>query len=230
MKIALRALGDVHVLAVEGELTPHLVKVVKSGVAKLFSNGKNKIVIELPDVKSFTGEVLRELAILNLFARELSGEVVLSLIDAETMKRVAAFAVPPVVSCFETTEAAVASFKDKAKAKDKAVTRPAAPKAVPTPPEAVKEKVGAPVEPAKAEESLTAELSGEALKAIEAGEVGRLRKELEASRRENLLLKEQLSAWVVARREPQDVGAYQEKVRGLEAQLEKVLAQAGEKG
>ena len=53
------------------------IAVLKAGLTKLLQNGKNRIIVHLFDCESLSSDVIRELAILDVFARELSGKIVL---------------------------------------------------------------------------------------------------------------------------------------------------------
>lgn len=111
MKIALRNQDGLAILDVSGEIDEHSLKVLKAGLSKLLRDGRNRIVLNLLDAKEIQGEVLREIAILDVFARELSGKIVLASNDAQLKESVRTFSKPPVIPILETVEHALEFFQ-----------------------------------------------------------------------------------------------------------------------
>lgn len=205
MKLKLTPVKDIQVLTVTGEVTPHQFQVLRSGITNLFRTGKNKIVLEFTSAKTLSSAILRDLSILNLLARELSGDIVLSGIDKETKIRVEHLSSPPSIFCFEGREEAIKSFQTP-----KATLRPQAPIAAP-------KEDDAPV---------AAEVNPQARAAIrdsENGELGKVRKELETLRRENQILMEYLRTSLHGQKVPASNDVYEEKIEVLEGQLKDAL-------
>ncbi|RZA07415.1 MAG: anti-sigma factor antagonist [Proteobacteria bacterium] len=102
MKIQLSYDGAAAILGVTGEIDMHNFEVLKAGISKLFRSGKNRIILNLEDATEISGEALRELAILDVFARELSGKIVLSATNPELKESVRLFSKPPVIPIVST--------------------------------------------------------------------------------------------------------------------------------
>jgi len=107
MDLKLRQLEQYAVLEISGDISAHNLQVLKAGIKKLFHSGKNKIILSLIDATSVEGEVIRELAMLDILARELSGKIVLVSDNDELKDQVKSFAAPPVIPIFSTIEQAV---------------------------------------------------------------------------------------------------------------------------
>ena len=112
MKISLRQEESASVLEIQGPIDTHNFAVLKAGLSKLLQNGKNRIVVHLQDPAGLTNDVLREIAILDVFARELSGKLVLASGSLELKQKVEAFAKPPVVAILPSVAKAVEYLKD----------------------------------------------------------------------------------------------------------------------
>lgn len=112
MKINLRQEDSASVLDIQGSVDAHNFDVLKAGLSKLLRNGKNRIVLNLESAGELPNEVIRELAILDVFARELSGKLVLVSSHAELKQKVQAFAKPPVVAILPNVAKAVEYLKD----------------------------------------------------------------------------------------------------------------------
>ena len=112
MKLKLSAENNVDILTSSEEITSKDISVLKAGITRLFQNGKNKIVFELPTTAQTTisEEVIRELGLLDNFARELSGRIVVVSANPNIMQRIQAFASPPIVLCHATRKEALAVF------------------------------------------------------------------------------------------------------------------------
>lgn len=209
MKLLLEKHKDLNILVASGPINAENFQILRAGVRKLFSEGKNKIILDLPDSNTFTTEILREFAVMNLIAAELSGQLVLSSIEPLTRAKIDSFSKPPAVRCFRSREEAIRYFY------------PLEGKEVPEAPVAESAPAPSPVDPAKAEEQKKQYKAD--IRSKELGDVGALRKrisELEAQNEELML---QLTHLVFARRDPPDQPAWKEKVELLEKQLADAL-------
>jgi anti-anti-sigma regulatory factor len=111
MKLALRQEDTVSILEVSGTVDAKNFAILKAGITKLLRDGKNRIVLSLVDASQLEGEVLRELAIIDVYARELSGKIILASSNEELKESVRAFAKPPVVPILASVELALDYFK-----------------------------------------------------------------------------------------------------------------------
>ncbi len=117
MKVGLRQQDGIAILDVTGGVDSHNFNILKAGLSKLLRDGKNKIVLHFVDTPSLESEVIREVAILDVFARELAGKIVLASSNQELKEQVKLFAKPPVVPILSTVELAI-EFLRKAAAND----------------------------------------------------------------------------------------------------------------
>jgi len=215
MKLKLEAVRDVSILIAEGPITPENFAVLRAGIKKLFKDGKNKIILELPDSGGFTPPILRELAVLNLLASELAGSIALAKIAPLTRAKIEAFSKPPVVRSFADREHAVEFFHPKSEeipSKPTAAPIPAPNVAEPTPQKNV------PLDAPTAAPGAAGEMKSE-VRARELGDLGTVRKKLSDLEAENAELKARLAEIIVTRRDPPDLDAWKEKVTLLEKQL-----------
>ena len=113
MKLSLEQKEGISVLHVDGGVDKHQLQVLKSGLAKLFKDGKNKIIIHFTNVGALDGDIIREMAILDVFARELAGKIVISSADEKLRESILNFAKPPVMPFFTTPDAAIKHFSDE---------------------------------------------------------------------------------------------------------------------
>jgi hypothetical protein len=203
MKLELKTEKDIQILVVTGPLTEHDIKVLRAGITKLFKSGKNKIILELTDASGLPAEVLRELSVLNLLAREMSGEIVLSNVDAATQQKIKTFAKPPPVLSFPDRASAIESFSPQQE------------------PEA---------EGSKALEDKKKEIQAlkEQLRNKETSELAKLRKDNAELGAKIKTLEQQLLAMVIERRAPPDAQSYDEKIRSLETQVESLMTKLSE--
>lgn len=210
MKLLLEKHRDLNILVASGPINAENFAVLRAGIRKLFSDGKNKIILDLPDSRAFTAEILREFAVMNLIAAELSGQLVLSSIEPLTRAKIDSFSQPPAVRCFTTKEDAIRFFypEEKKPADAPVASSTAAPE----------EKSADQKQQFKAD-----------IRAKELGDVGSLRKRISELEEQNKELMLQLSALVVTRRDPPDLASWQEKVSLLEKQLEETLGQQNAK-
>lgn len=112
MKLSLRQEDNCSVLDVQGNISIHNFAVLKAGLTKLLQNGKNRIVLHVLDAEHLASDVIRELAILDVFARELSGKLVLASDNAELKSKVTTFARPPIVAILPSVAKAVEYLHD----------------------------------------------------------------------------------------------------------------------
>jgi len=241
MKLKLEALRDISILQVAGPVTPENFAILKAGIKKLFGTGKNKIILELPDSGTFPTPVLRELAVLNLLAAELSGQIILAAISPLTRAKIEAFSKPPVVRCFADRAKAMEFFYPKGaeeiptKAPEAAppiAAAPATPSPVAaTPAPSFSIPVAAPAVASVAPAGTTPVGSGNPeeqqnfkkdIRAKEMGDLGDTRKKLSEMEAENKELKARLAELMIVRRDPPDIDSWKEKT----AKLEKSLADA----
>ncbi len=110
MKLHLETNRDVNILTASGEINAERFAILKAGIKKLFRDGKNKIILELPESKNFPVEILRVMAQLNLMAAELAGQIILSGISPETKSKIDSFSMPPAVRCTVTRDEALKIF------------------------------------------------------------------------------------------------------------------------
>ena len=210
MKISLRQEESASILEIQGTIDTHNFAVLKAGLSKLLQNGKNRIVLHLLTPAGLSNDVLRELAILDVFARELSGKLVIASDSMELKQKVEAFAKPPVVAFLPSVAKAVDYLKDlDALEGDEGGENLA---------EVQKE-----LESAKAENaSLAARL-----KQADSGEAQKLRAENAELKDKVKLLEGQVQELLGgARKQPADAAGYLEKIQALE---ETVKRMSGEK-
>lgn len=111
MKLSLEHRQGISIVSVSEDVDVHHFNVLKAGINKLLADGKNKIVINLQSIPSIPSDVIREVAILDLSAKELSGRIALASVNAEVKQQIIAFAKPPVLPMFETLDGAVEFFQ-----------------------------------------------------------------------------------------------------------------------
>ncbi len=251
MKLKLEVVRDISVLVAEGPITPENFAILRAGIKKLFKDGKNKIILELPDSGTFTPPILREFATLNLMASELSGSIVLAQIAPLTRAKIEAFSKPPAVRCF--TDRTIASEFFYPKDADPIPYSPA-PAAIPVSapplsptvanpiaspaPVAATLKVANPtppkayvLDPAPPTEAVSEEKAKQfkaEARSKELGDLGTVRKKLSELEAENAELKSQIAELVVTRRDPPDLESWKEKVMSLEKQLADAIKTAQE--
>jgi hypothetical protein len=233
MKLKLEAVRDISILVAEGPITPENFAVLKAGIKKLFKDGKNKIILELPDSGTFTPTILRELATLNLLASELSGSIILAQIAPLTRAKIEAFAKPPAVRSFADRATAVEYFYPKNEEIPKAAEAAPTPPAQTAPQKTAPAAAATPVVPAETSAAgADAEEKAKKFKADirgnELGDLGTVRKKLSDAEAENDVLKQRLAEIVVTRRDPPDLDTWKEKVALLEKQVADLVKAAQE--
>lgn len=223
MKLKLEPYKDLSILSVSGPITVENFAVLRAGIKKLFKDGKNKIVLEIDAADQLSPEILREIAMMNVIASELSGQIVLSKIDPTTQSKIESYSKPPFVRSFKNRDEALLFFhppQKEEKTNDTPqtpeVTAPASPTV--TPPLNLNPTATTPAEdPGKKFK--------EDIRKSEMGDVGQLRKKISELEKENKEIKNQLTTLLLQRRDPPDLTAWQTKVATLEKQLEEVVTQ-----
>ncbi len=215
MKLSLEKFKDLHILSASGPMTPENFAVLRAGIKKQFQGGKNKIILDIPEAKSFPSDILRDLAQMNLIASELSGQIVLTSIDPVTRLKIEAFAKPTVVRSFETKQQGIDFFYPPEKKPEPIGVAPAAAAPTPTSPTSPAEKT---VDQFKAD-----------IRTQEINTLGALRKTISDLEAQNKELISQLSKLVRNRRDPPDLSSWQEKTNLLEKQLEEAMTQVNAK-
>ncbi len=205
MKLKLTSEDHIDILSASDAITEKDISILKAGITKLFQNGKNKIVFELPGggQERLAPEVIRELGMLDNFARELAGRIVVVSSSSEILAGIQAFASPPLVLCYATRKEALAVF-----------AAPPPLDTVPGQPEALVDPLAPP---------LVAGLTKEDYLARELGDLGQIRKQLADAERDNRLLQEQIVRQVTDRRAVVGTDALHEKIVALEQEIEKLL-------
>lgn len=223
MKLKLDRYKDVSILAAQGPVDDQNFAILKAGIRKLFRDGKNKIILELPDSSHFTPEILREIAMLNLIAAELSGQIVLADIEPLIRAKIESFAKPPHIRSFAKREEALAFFHPEAKDELAIAPAPAAtvPAAAASAPKTAPAAAASPAPSAPA----GASLSREELRTQELGDIGSLRRKLSDLESENLELKDLLRKDILEQRAYRTDPALRDRVEYLEKQLEEALNQ-----
>jgi anti-anti-sigma regulatory factor len=219
MKLAMSDQSGVWILTGTGDISEHDIQVLKAGLTKLFNSGKNKIVIDLPESERIPPEMLREIARLDITARELSGRIVLAGINARLREQIAQFAMPPVVECVESKEAAVKKLLENPAEK----AAPAMAAAAPAAPAAAPAAKGTAAPAAGAPEAATQYKAD--IRQKELGESGELRKRVEKLQKQNELLIDQLKTALQAKRVPPGDAALRSEIASLEEKIAQLLGQ-----
>lgn len=195
MKAALSEQKGIQILSVDGPISVHNFQVLRAGVTKLFKDGKNRIVLELNWNKDLDDQIIRDFGVLNLLARELSGELMLSITDPNLRSKIENFAKPNVVKVYET--------------KAQAFEAMLAQKTAPTKHEERDDEI---------------RKLKEQLKAKEGGELSALKTTNARLQDENSKFEDQLLKTILQRRVPADEQGFVEKIRSLEQEVEGLLA------
>jgi len=218
VKLTLTPLEGVDVLTGSGEISSNDVLVLKAGIKKLFLSGKNRIVLELPEAGKIPVDVLREVAQLDIIARELSGRVVLAGVKPDTKAQIGRFGSPPIIECFDLKEDAIRFFNP-----------PPRTNALKLPP-VVEVKAAAPSTAAELEAKAKAAQQYKAdIRQKEITDLGALRKLVSQLENENKLLKGQLLTMLNQRVNPPNETSYQTKIRALESRIEELFGEAAPK-
>lgn len=204
MKIALRREDGIAILDVSGGVDLQSFQVLKAGLSKLLRDGHNRIALNFPEGSGLPSDVIRELAILDVFARELAGQIVLVSINKEVRDSVVLFSKPPVIPIVDTLADAQEFFR----------------------------RLGAPAEDAEEEAAALRQALDARDKEIKALEARiklldpKVVTQLRAQNAELQLKTKELEAQVerlsLDKRKPTDTAGLMEKIEALEASLEQL--------
>ena len=198
MKLQLAEHKGIHVLTIDGSIAGRDAQVLKAGIAKLFKDGKNRLVLDVRPPPQMDEETIRELSVMNKLAKELSGEIVLAIEEAASRSKVETTSQPSPVKCFVTKAEAVAFFLSASG----------------------KVSQGAPDHRDEEIKHLK-----EQLRSKETGELSGLRSENARLKDELSKLEDRFEKMLIQRRSPADEKSFLEKIRVLESELETVHAQ-----
>jgi hypothetical protein len=112
MKLALREEDGFSILDVDGSVGAHEVSVLKAGLTRLLQRGKNRIILHLLGTQELPREVIWEIAVLDVLARELSGRILIASNNPDLKEQVKAFAKPPVIPILDSVKKAMELSKD----------------------------------------------------------------------------------------------------------------------
>lgn len=208
MKVSLRHEDSIAILEVTGEVDAHNFQVLKAGLTKLLRAGKNRIILSLQDANELESDVLRELAIIDVFARELSGKIVLAAESEELREGVKIFAKPPVIPIVSSIPIALDYFK-KSEPKEEAEEAD---------PEALKASLQA---KDREIEALNARLAQ-----LDPKETNELRAQNAALRSKVSQLEGQVEDLMKEKRVPADAEGFLEKISALEDSLKRMQGKA----
>ena len=208
MKLSLAAKNGVNIINVAGPVDIKHFQILKAGITKIFRDGKNKILLNFQFAEKIEHEVIREIAILDITARELSGRIALTCDNPELKQSIASFSTPPVIPIFATDDLALDFFQKSAQEKE--------------------------VEPAdldslkKSLEMKEKEI--EALKqqvqTLDPKELTKMRSDNQELLTKNKSLETMLKDMVITRRAPPDEASYLDKIAVLERSIEDLTAKA----
>jgi anti-anti-sigma factor len=207
MKVSLRHEDSIAILEVSGEVDPHNFEVLKAGLTKLLRDGKNRIILNLNDASELESDVLRELAILDVFARELSGKIVLAADSEELREGVKIFAKPPVIPIVSSVAIALDYFKKSGPQEEEE----ADPEALRVALEGKNQEI----------EALKARL-----KQLDPKELNELRAQNAGLKSKVTLLEAQAEDLMKERRKPVDAEGFLEKIAALEESLLRMQGKA----
>jgi anti-anti-sigma regulatory factor len=207
MKVALRHEDSVAILEVSGSVDVHNFQVLKAGITKLLRDGKNRIILSLVSAEELESDVLRELAIIDVYARELSGKIVLSAPSEELRESVKIFAKPPVIPILSSVELGLDYFKKSAPVEEEE-----------SDPEILKEAI-------KAKEKEVAALEAR-LKLIDPKEAIQLRAANAELKAKVGLLEQQVEELLNSKRQPVEAEGFLEKITALEETVKQLSEKA----
>lgn len=110
MKLELDHHENIAILNVSGEVDARQGEILLAGVKRLLRDGKNKILLVMKEVKSIDPDALRELAVLNITAKELSGRI--AIVHRQSDDTFANFSSPPVIDLFHERDEATEFLKN----------------------------------------------------------------------------------------------------------------------
>ncbi len=245
MKLSRVIEKEIEILQATGPITAQEALVLRAGIGKLLSLGKNRLILELTDSAGIAPEALQELAKLNDLARDLGGMVALAGVSPEMKLAIEKMSSPPPVPCFRDRNGAMLAFLKP----PKAGTGSAAPHFTGTPPPPAVEvpapvAAAAPIKPAPKPAAPRAAVAPpvaalppmtldekekeilrlrEELRKKEEGELGALRHELATLKRDNDMIRVQIKKLVLERRNPPDETSYQKKILVLETRVVELM-------
>ncbi|MGZ3694818.1 MAG: STAS domain-containing protein [Bdellovibrionota bacterium] len=210
MKLSLRQEDGVSILEVAGAVDLQNFQILKAGISKLLRDGKNRIVLKVNDADQIPSDVLRELAIVDVFARELSGKIVLASENEKLKESVRAFAKPPVIPILSTVALCLEYFKTLANDEEEGGATSA--------------------EIKKALEGKDREIAAlEArIKLLDPKELQKVQAQRAELQTKVTLLEGQVAEFMKAQRDPGDVAGFLEKITFLEDNVKKLAGASAE--
>lgn len=205
MKLNLRHEDSVAILEVSGAVDGHNLNVLKAGITKLLQDGKNRIVLYMLDATELQGDVIRDLAIIDVYARELAGKIILVSPSKELKESVKLFAKPPVVPILSSLEQALDFFKKAG------------------PQEEDEEESGALKAQLEAKNKEIESLEAR-LKRLDPSEIQNLRALNAQLKTKVTFLEEQIEQVLKERRNPSDTEGFLEKISALEESVKRLSA------
>jgi anti-anti-sigma factor len=211
MKISLGQQDGIAVLEVKGAIDIRNLQVLKAGLSKLLRDGRNRIILNLEDSDTLDSDVIREIAILNVFARELAGQILITSTNETLKENILNFSKPPVVPFLPTIALAVEYFqKQKPETED-------------SPEDAAELRKKLELKE-KEVEALLAKI-----KMLDPSELQRARSATVEAQARADLLKAQLEKLLLERRAPVDASGFIAKIDALEETVKKLSAPTGGK-
>jgi hypothetical protein len=207
VNLSLAQKDGLNILTVTGPMDIRNLQILKAGITKLFKDGKNRIILEIKSEGKLESDVIRELAVLDLFAKELAGSIAVVCGDAELKQSLMSFAKPPVMSIFSEIAQAVEYFA-------KGAATAVEPEEID--PEALKGALAA--------KDRELEALRNQVKVLDPAEITKLRAdnvELQTKIRE---FEEQVKNLLLERRIPPDADAYKHKIDSMKSVIEELTA------
>lgn len=207
MKLSLGQQDGIAVLEVKGAIDIRNFQVLKAGLSKLLRDGRNRIILSLEECDNLDSDVIREIAILNVFARELAGQIMIASSNEALKGSVLNFSKPPVIPILGSVAQGVEFFQkqkpDVEESEDAVELRKKL--------EAKEKEV----------EALQAKI-----KLLDPGEVQKARAlAAEANARADML-EEQLEKLLESRKQPVDASGFLAKIEALEETVKKLSVPA----
>lgn len=203
MKLTLRQVDSVSILEASGPVDAHGFQVLKAGVTKLLKDGKNRIVLSLVDATTLQGDVIRELAIIDVYARELAGKIILASSNLELKESVKQFSRPPIIPILSSTEQALEYFRQSV-------------------PEAEDEEETSSLRKQLEAKTKEIESLNTRLKQLDPREVSSLRASNAELKAKVTMLQDQVDQLLKEKRSPSDVEGFLEKIVALEDSVKRL--------
>lgn len=207
MKLSLRQEEGVSILEISGPVDLGNFQVLKAGISKLMRDGKNKIILRIVDADQIPADVLRELAIVDLFARELSGKIVLASDNEKLKESVRTFAKPPVIPILSTVALCLEYFRNLSDEEEGGESAAELKKALAGKDQEIK--------------ALQAQV-----KQMDPKEINGLRADKAELQGKVKLLEAQVAELLKGQRDPGDVAGFMEKINFLEDSVKKLAGTA----